>query len=322
MHVRTTGRGRTAGSGPVLAFTAAVAVLGLTAPSAAASVPEHPAPRAGSCGLLFDDFDYSGTDDGALRDHGWEVRDGQGGPGPSGAYWDEDNISFPTVDGAKALDLQLITNGVADDTTQAEISQAGNRFLAGTYLARVRFSDAPSQGTDGDRINQTFFAISPLDHNGDPTYSELDFSEYLPNGGWGSETSVNTQTSWYTTSDDGSSSDSQEARQPGSMDGWHDVMATVADGHVKYFIDGTQVADHSGKYYPRRDMTIDFNHWVIDLAYHQGEHSSVYHEAVDYVYHAKNAAQTPAQAGAAVDELRSAGVGYRDTVDASDDCTP
>ncbi|MZD05047.1 hydrolase [Streptomyces sp. SID5785] len=316
MQIRITGRTR-----PVLTLAATAAVLALTVPVAVGSVPGDTGQRAADCGRLFDDFSYSGLADPALTGHGWEVRDGQGGPGPSGAYWDEDNISFPSVDGAKSLDLQLVTNGLADDTTQAEISQRGDRFLGGTYLARVRFSDTPSQGTDGDRINQTFFAISPLDHNGDPTYSELDFSEYLPNGGWGADSSVNTQTSWYTTSDDGSASDSKEARQDGSLDGWHDVMATVADGHVKYFVDGTLVADHSGKYYPRRSMTIDFNHWVIDLAYHQGAYSSVYHEAVDYVYHAKNRVETPAQAKASVNALRDAGTAYTDTVSDTDDCT-
>ena len=32
----------------------------------------------------------------------------------------------------------------------------------------------------------------------DPTYSELDISEYLPNGGWGETGPINYQTSWYT----------------------------------------------------------------------------------------------------------------------------
>ncbi|MEW2519178.1 glycoside hydrolase family 16 protein [Actinacidiphila alni] len=302
--------------------TLTAAVASALAFAAFTLAPAGPAHAATPCGQFFDDFDYTGVADPNLTGHGWTVRDGQGSPGPQGAYWDEDNISFPTVDGHQSLDLQLITNGVADDTTQAELSLTGNRFLAGTYVAHIKFADTPSQGTDGDHLNQTFFSISPLDHNGDPTYSELDFSEYLPNGGWGATSSVNTQTTWYTTSDDGSASDSLEARENRSMAGWHTVMATVANGHVTYFIDGTQVADHSGKYYPRRAMTLDFNEWLIDLTHHQGPYSSVWHEDIDYVYHAKNKSLTPTQATSAVTNFRTTNTSFTDTLSSSATCTP
>ena len=58
------------------------------------------------------------------------------------------------------------------------------KYFEGTYAARVRFTDQPVEGPDGDVVVQTFYAVSPLRFDFDPEYSELDW-EYLPNGGWG-----------------------------------------------------------------------------------------------------------------------------------------
>lgn len=253
-------------------------------------------------GTLFDDFDYLGPGDPALAAHDWQVRTSSGGPGVAGATWSADNISFPRVEGHKSLQLQLTTDGTAQGTTESEFTQTTN-VREGTYLARIRFSDTPVSGPDGDFLNQTFFAIGPLASDCDPNYSETDFSEYLPNGGWGVTTHLNSETTWYTPGEN--CSDSVENDQDVSLAGWHTIMATISQGHVRYYVDGSLVADHSGKYYPREDMVIDFNTWLIDVTGHTGHETSVWHEDVDYVYYAQNKTLTPRQAQQRVRVLRA-----------------
>lgn len=71
----------------------------------------------------------------------------------------------------------------------------------------------------------------------------------------------------------------------------------VSGGHVRYSVDGKLIADHSGKYYPRQNMSIDFNQWIIDLDAHQGSGTSTWHEQVDYVYRNKESVLTRAPTG-------------------------
>jgi hypothetical protein len=274
-----------------------------------------------ACGVLFDDFAYSSRTDPTLAQRGWSIRSAAGGPGVPGARWSADNVSFPSVDGQKVAQLTARTDGTAAGTSHAEFSLSNRRFFEGTYLARIKFADAPVSGPDGDRVNQTFYTISPLAAPMDPTYSELDFSEYLPNGGWGETGPVNFQTSWYTYVADPWYADNQHSQQNRSMAGWHDVMATVSDGHVRYYIDGVLVGDHSGKVYPRQNMSIDFNQWFIDLAGRSGGGTAVYQESVDYVFHEKRVALTPQQAAARIAAYRGAGTTHTDTVVAANDCT-
>ncbi|MEV6492857.1 RICIN domain-containing protein [Actinoplanes sp. NPDC051633] len=300
--------------GAILAV-AATALTGIgivTAPSSSAAV---------GCGVLFDDFNYASRTDAALSQRGWRIRSNAGGPGVPGAGWPADNVSFPTVDGQKVAQLRAATNGTAAGTSHAEFSQSNRRFFEGTYLARIKFSDAPASGADGDHVNQTFYTISPLAAPMDPTYSELDFSEYLPNGGWGEAGPINYQTTWYTYVADPWYADNQHSQQARSINGWHDVMATVSGGHVKYYIDGALVGDHSGKYYPRQNMSIDFNQWFIDLAGHTGG-TSTYLQSVDYVYHAKRQVLSPAQAATTINGYRSAGTTHADSVATTNDCDP
>ena len=295
--------------------TAAAALTGLgiaSAPSSSAAV---------GCGVLFDDFNYTSRTDAALSQRGWRIRTNAGGPGVSGASWLADNVSFPTVDRQKVAQLRAATNGTAGGTSHAEFSQSNRRFFEGTYLARIKFSDAPASGSDGDHVNQTFYTISPLAAPMDPTYSELDFSEYLPNGGWGEAGPINYQTTWYTYVADPWYADNQHSQQARSINGWHDVMATVSGGHVKYYIDGALVGDHSGKYYPRQNMSIDFNQWFIDLAGHAGG-TSTYLQSVDYLYHAKRQVLSPAQATAAINGYRSSGATHTDSIATTNDCDP
>jgi hypothetical protein len=260
---------------------------------------------------LFDDFSYTSRTDPTLGQRGWSVRSEAGGPGVDGASWLADNVSFPTVDGQKVAQLTVRTDGTAGGTSQAEFSQSNRRFFEGTYLARIKFSDTPASGPDGDHLNQTFYSISPLAAPMDPTYSELDYMEYLPNGGGGGGT-AGYETTWYTYIPDPWYQDDQNSVENRSYAGWHDVLATVAGGHVKYYVDGALVGDHSGKYYPRQNMSIDFNQWFIDLTGHGGGGASVWQESVDYVLHAKKQVLTPAQASAAVAAYRSSGVTHAD----------
>ncbi|BEL06554.1 hypothetical protein Q0Z83_047450 [Actinoplanes sichuanensis] len=302
----------------VMGTVTAVAVATLTGIGIAAAPSGN---AAAGCGVLFDDFNYSSRTDAALGQRGWSVRSNAGGPGVGGARWLPDNVSFPIVDGQKALQLKAVTDGTAAGTSHAEFSQPNRRFFEGTYLARIKFSDTPAGGADGDHVNQTFYTISPLAAPRDPLYSEMDFSEYLPNGGWGEAGPINYQTTWYTYVADPWYADNVHSQQSRSINGWHDVMATVSGGHVKYYIDGALVGDHSGKVYPRQNMSIDFNQWFIDLAGHTGG-ASTWLQSVDYVYHAKKQVLTPAQATAAVNTYRAGGTTHTDNVVAANDCDP
>lgn len=293
---------------PLAALPLAVGPAGTTA--APAAPQDHQ--RAVSTGVIFDDFRYRSSSDVALTRHGWRVRRGDGAPGVErGATWKPSNVSFPKIDGVRVLQLQLTTDGTAAGTTESEFSRKTSNSLAGTYLSRIKFANAPARGRDGDHLVQSFFAIAST-RACDPTYSETDFSEYLPNGGYGSSGSLNSQTTWH--SDGWHCIDNVSINEKVSLAGWHTVMSTVANGHVKYFIDGKLVADHAGRYYPRRPMAIDFNLWLIDLTGHQGSRTSVWHEDVDYVYYAKNRVLSLSQAEGQVASLRRHDVGYRDTV--------
>ena len=88
------------------------------------------------------------------------------------------------------------TGGAGANTSQTQICHQ-RKYLEGTYAARMRFTDAPVAGTDGDQVVQSFYTISPLKAPWDLDYSELDF-EYLPNGGWGIEGPTLYGTTWET----------------------------------------------------------------------------------------------------------------------------
>ncbi|MFD1050491.1 glycoside hydrolase family 16 protein, partial [Kibdelosporangium lantanae] len=246
------------------------------------------------------------------------TRNDVGSPGVPGAHWLTSNISFTNVNGDSVAQLKATTNGSADGTTHAEMYQNQLRFLEGTYASRVRFTDAPASGPDGDHVNETYFTISPLRYDRDPLYSELDFSEYLPNGGWGGP-QANYQTSWYTYWNnptwDGLRTSTAQNR---SFDGWHDIVTQVSGGHVKYYIDGVLTADHTtdaqgDPVYPRTPMSINYNMWFIDTAGHTSG-TSVYTEQVDWTYYAGNQVVSPADAVKKAAGYRTAGTSHVDTV--------
>lgn len=300
------------------AVLAALAATTTTAATATASQPatQKPAGTA-ACGAFFDDFDYSSRTDPNFTGHDWSVRSGEGGPGIEGT-WTADNVTFPVVDGQKSLQLNATTDGTAAGTTQSQVQQNTERFFEGTYATRFKFSDTPASGNDGDLVNQTFYTISPLDYDWDPTYSELDISEYLPNGGWGETGPVDFITSWNTYQEDPFDGWRISTARRSSHDGWHTLVATVGDGHVKYYIDGTLAADHvddgnGHTVYPRRPMTLNYNEWFIDLTGHSGG-TSAYVQSADWVYYAKNEVLSPDQATARIASYRSAGTTHEDTI--------
>ncbi|MFE9776190.1 glycoside hydrolase family 16 protein [Streptomyces sp. NPDC005931] len=274
-----------------------------------------PAPRAAAQPVgpaLFDDFNYTGYTDPRLAQRGWTLRSGQGGPGVAGATWRPQNISFAIGSGNSVMTLRSGTNGTAAGTQHTEIQQQ-RKFFQGTYAARVRFSDAPVYGPDGDRMVQAFFTISPLNHSMDPSYSELDF-EYLPNGGWGIPGSALLATSWETYSEDPPQEENVSTQERASFADWHDLVVTVDGTSVTYYIDGRLFATHGEPYLPETTMSIRFNHWLINLTGISSRVSRAYEQKVDYVYHVQDQLLTPAEVQAAVADYRARGVTFEDTV--------
>lgn len=257
-----------------------------------------------TCGVLFDDFHYRSPTDTDLAGR-WTTRTTAGHPGVEGATWSADGVSFPTVDGDPVMQLSASTDGTPAGTKQVQVASAQDRYREGTYAARIHLTDAPaSGGQDGDHVVQTFYAQmlngdAPEHANLDPNYSELDFIEYLPNGGWGETGAKRYQTSWHTYQKEPWQADNKSTSQSGSTEGWHDVVVQVYQEenapagtdpyHVRYYLDGQLLADHQstadkpGYFFPRTDMTINWNVWFPDNnSVHPGV-VSTYHELVDYV---------------------------------------
>jgi hypothetical protein len=280
--------------------------IGPTATATSASV-SHPANE------LWDDFTYTGTSDSALTGNGWIVRnEPDSGPGPNGADFLPGNISFatdPNLSGNKLMLMNAITSGTGASTTQAEIYTSTRKYLEGTYATRIYFTDAPISGSyDGDEINETFFTITPLAADLDPAYSENDF-EYLANGGWGVSGPTMWNTTWETYRPDPWLKDGDSTSTQGSLAGWHTLVMTVSggqtNGHVIYYIDGAQVADHSGHVYPETKMSINFNIWYIADNFGGPTSSRTWQQKVDWVYFANNTVLTQAQVNALVNDFRA-----------------
>ncbi|MEE6261785.1 carbohydrate-binding protein [Plantactinospora sonchi] len=307
-------RALAAGAAALLAASAVVAVTATTAANATTS----PGIAAASCGALFDDFGYTSSSDPALAARNWTVRTNSGGPGVPGAAWPASNVSFPTDAGQKVLQLTARTDGTAGGTSHAELFHQ-RKFFEGTYAARVRFTDAPTAGPDGDHLVETFFTITPLDRPLDPNYGEIDF-EYLPNGGWGEQGPIFYQTTWETYQNEPWVADNTHTAQRTSFAGWHDLVFTVSEGRVRYYVDGQQVADHGDRYYPETSMSINFNLWFIDLTGRTGTGQATYQQQVDWLYHTDREVLTTAEVKNRVAAYRAAGTGHVDTVGAGGGC--
>jgi hypothetical protein len=265
---------------------------------------------------LFDDFNYSNYRQ--LAKHGWIIRTAAGWPGVPGAIWGNQGVSFPVDQdrrGNRLLRMISSTDGSGSNTHQTQICHQ-RKYLEGTYAARVRFVNVPTDGPSGDQLVESFYTISPLKAPMDPDYSELDF-EYLPNGGWGSVGPTLFVTSWRTFSPEPNwKKDNVFNTSSGSIAGWHTLLTQVSGGKVKYFIDGRLLAEHGGQYYPRSPMSINFNLWFIRDATVKSTAVRHYQEDIDWVFHEAKRILAPEEVEAKVASLRRGSVKFQDTVPA------
>ncbi|GIH92918.1 cellulose binding domain-containing protein [Planobispora siamensis] len=287
---------------------------GGTGPDPSPTPTITPTGNPGGQGTLFDDFAYTGSSDPRLAQRGWTVRSSSGGPGVPGATWSPSAVTFPSVSGNQVLQLDSSTDGTGAGTVHTELSTSARKFFEGTYAARVKFSDTPLSGPDGEHVVQTFFTITPLQQNMDPNYGELDF-EYLPNGGWGEPANILYATSWETYQADPWQAVNTHTEERASFAGWHDLVIQVSGGRIKYYVDGRLFADHGDIYYPETPMWIMFNQWFIDLQ--GGSTPRTYRQQVDWVYHSKNEVVSPAGVLSRVNAFRAASTTFTDTVPAS-----
>ncbi len=233
-----------------------------------------------------------------------------------GANWSSNTVSFA---GGK-LHMVSPTDGTYAGTRQTQVCQQ-RKFREGTYGSRVRFYDAPLTGPAVDQPVESFYTISPLKKPLDPNYSEIDF-EYLPRGGWGLPQSVG-YAAWETYSPEPHwIAVSSAHRENRSLNGWHTLVLQVAHGTMTFYVDGRQVAQLGGRYYPEVPMSINYNLWFIPAGLAKTHALRSYAEDVDWVYHAAGAVLSPAQVTAAVTAMRSHDVSFRDTVPASGLASP
>ncbi|MDH6605080.1 hypothetical protein M2164_000715 [Streptomyces sp. SAI-208] len=264
---------------------------------------------------LFDDFNYTSHTDPRISANGWSVRSNSGGPGVSGATWAPENVTFSTVSGNSVMNLETSTAGTGASTEQTEILTKSMKFKNGTYAARVRFSDAPRSGPDGDHLVQTFFTINDLKAPLADDYAEYDF-EYLPNGGWGEPSNILYTTSWETYQADPWVAVNQHSESRQSYAGWHDLVLTIDNSSIRYYVDGRLFGTHDAAYLPERPMSINFNQWLIDFGGLTSSTPRAYDEQVDYVLHVKDQVLTPAQVASKVTAYRGAGTTFHDDVPA------
>ncbi|MEP7793427.1 glycoside hydrolase family 16 protein [Sanguibacter sp. 25GB23B1] len=295
------------------ALTSTLALAAIGSPAAASAQARLAPATSGStsCGELFDDFAYSSSSDPALRANGWTVRTGGGGPGIDGNTWSAANVDFPGTGSAQTARLRARTDGTPAGTVNAQMEHQ-RKFFEGTYATRIRFTDAPTTGADGDHVVQTFYTITPLDFPNDPAYGEADF-EYLPNGGWGQTSAAMFYTTYETYQPDPWVADNISETDVGSLDGWHDLTLQVDSGVVRYYLDGTLVAEHGGHVYPETEMLLNMNIWFIDLEGHTGG-TSTYEQEVDYVYYSDEEVVAPAEVTRRVAAYRASSTTHTDSV--------
>ncbi len=270
--------------------------------------------------LLFDDFAYRSTAE--FQAHGWLVRAQAGHPGLPGAMWDPHGVTFlaASVEApAGAVRLSASTDGQGTNTRQVQICHQ-RKYKMGTYAARLFFRDAPAFGPDGDVVIQTFYAISPLQADLHPDYSETDF-EYLPNGGWGQGSDAALwATSWETFRLQPWTALNEHSRRPGSMAGWHTLVLQVSPQQLRYFVDGELFAQHSAAVVPEDWMSVNFNLWFMASGA-DGSGGPVasavlrqYQQDIDWVMYVAGQQLSPAQIDARLQQLRQSGQTFIDTV--------
>jgi hypothetical protein len=280
----------------------------LLAPLIAAAAPKPAPPH------FFDDF--ADADASTLPAGGWQLRSAAGHPGVPGAQWRPDAISLvddPARRGNRLLRLTARTDGSGEGTVQAQLCHQ-RKVLHGTYAARIRFSDAPVSGIDGDPVIQTFYAVAPLKHAFDPQFSEVDW-EYLPNGGWSSDKQRLYGISWQTVQVEPWEAHNSAHEEFRSFDGWHVLLMQVGPQQVRLFVDGRPIARHAGRNVPVAPMAISFNLWFSPGGLlPKSTEPRVYTQDVDWVFHAAGRTLSPAQVDAEVKRLRNARAARIDTV--------
>ncbi|XHS79870.1 glycoside hydrolase family 16 protein [Burkholderiaceae bacterium UC74_6] len=267
---------------------------------------------AASAGEIFFD-DFSEANVAALRAFGWVLRDKAGHPGIEGSRWAPEGVSLIADEqqlGNRLLRLSARTDGTATGTEQVQLCHA-RKYLNGTYAARVRMEPGAA-----DPLVQTFYAVTPLRFDFDPEYSEIDW-EYLPHGGWDDAKARIYSVSWHTVRLDPWQSYNQAHQEYGSLAGWHVLVTQVADGKVRWFVDGREVAQHGGRNHPISPMAISFSNWFIKDGPFAAGPARHYQQDVDWVFHAKDEVLSPAQVLEQVKALRSRGADKVDTVPAS-----
>ena len=279
------------------------------------SVPSAPAQNARPLTpLLFDDFSYMNKEQ--LKKNGWIVRTVPGWPGVPGAKWLDTNVTLlkdPSNAKNRILRMTSSTDGTPENTTQTQICHQ-RKFLEGTYAARVRFSDAPITGPDGDQLVQSFYTISPLKAPMDLDYSELDW-EYLPNGGWGIDGPTLYSTTWETFSPEPNwKKDNVFKTTNGNQGGWHTLVTQVTGGKVTYFIDGKLHVEHGGEYYPEDTMSINFNLWFIRDGMSSAKGIRKYEEDIDWVFFIAEVGLSPANVEEIVADLRRQSIKFVDRI--------
>jgi len=252
-------------------------------------------------GEFFDDF--SQQDLAALRASGWVVRDGTGHPGLAGSRFSPQQLSLD----AGLLKLKLTTDGSTANTTLAQLC-GPRKFLVGTTTARVRLRDTPGSR---DPIIQSFFLASPLKHDYDPDFSEVDF-EYLPHGGWGEPETRLYGVSWHTVRIEPWQSFNQASILPGSFDGWQLLTVQVEATRTRHYVNGRLIGEHTGRNVPSQPMAISFNHWISVGAVVGAVRDHAFD--VDWVLHEAGRTLTPAAMQARAAALQQQGVDRRDTV--------
>ena len=289
-------------------------IIGGCAPKTSApKVEVSPTSRSETSQILFDDFSYSALDE--MTANGWIIRSGSGWPGVSGATFRPENVSFvdyPDQTGNRLMRMTSSTDGTSENTYQTQVCHQ-RKYMEGTYAARVRFSDVPVSGSDGDQVVQTFYTITPYDRPFNPAYSEMDY-EYLPNGGWGGSDLSFYVTTWETVRIEPWNADNTTNSVHGSLAGWHTLVTHVIGGTVRYFIDGNLISQHGGEYYPDAPMSINFNLWFIDGGLTQSEGVREYQEDIDWVFHEAGVLLMPEEVNVRVSELRNASVKFQDSV--------
>ena len=264
--------------------------------------------------ILFDDFTYRTTDE--MGANGWILRTAPGWPGVPGATFGKERMSLlddSSRPGNRLIRMTSSTDGTPAKTFQSQFCHE-RKYFEGTYAARVRFTDAPTSGPNGDQLVETFYMIAPLRAPMDLNYSELDY-EYLPNGGWGTPGSTMWATTWETFHPEPEwKADNESGKKPGSHAGWKTLVLQVSGDRARYYVDGNLLADHGGRFYPEEPMSINFNLWFIRDGLLPAGQTRTWVEDIDWVFHEKGSVLNTTEVESRVSALRERAVAFRDTV--------